>query len=159
MAHRATASVYDIYERPFPLADRMVSAGEDPNVGLQRSTHLQPTETSRLFFGKANIDALQRRLQEEIHARTGLTIDRQSDEELMVVMRYVFVQSGSNEGGSAEVRRLNELVLAEIVPIVGSGVMQYLAYLKDASTLPTPIPRGQATSVKGLKTFEVFKGF
>lgn len=148
-------SVYDVYEKPFSLYD---GALVDTRDAMEKSTHLQQTEASRLFFGKANVDTLQKRLQQEIHKRTGLRIDRQSEEQLLIVMRYVFIQSGSNMGGAGEVARLNELVLAEIVPQVGAGLMQYVDYLRDASTLPAPIPRGQATSIKGLKAAELFRG-
>lgn len=149
-------SVYDVYARPFSMfAD---GPGIDPAEAMQKSTHMQPTETSRMFFGRANVDELQRRLKDEIRKQMGYAIDRQSEEQMLIVMRYVFIQSGRNTGGAAEVRRLNELVLAEIVPQVGSGLAQYLAYLRDASTLPTPIARGQATSIKGTKTSE-FPGF
>jgi hypothetical protein len=150
------ASVYDIFEAPFALFDRTPTP-EDTAVGMQRSTHQQPTAVSQRFFGRQNVDLLQRRLRDEVRKRTGYEIDRQSDEQLLIVMRYVFMQSGRNAGGEAEVRRLNELVLRETVPQVGSGLAQYLGYLRDASTLPTPIPRGQATSVKGTKiTDELF---
>ena len=150
-------SVYDVYEKPFSLYTPD-GTQEDRREAMERSTHLQQTPASRMFFAQANVDTLQKRLQQEIQKRTGMRIDRQSDEQLLIVMRYVFIQSGSNMGSANEVARLNELVLAEIVPQVGAGLMQYIDYLRDASTLPTPIPRGQATSIKGLKITELFKG-
>lgn len=156
-ATTTTTNVYDMAEAPFAMFDD-VRTPESSAVGLTRSTHLQPTELSARFFGPGNVEQLQRQLQGAIRARTGFVIDRQSDEQLLIVMRYVYVQSGRNFGGAEEVRRLNELVLREIVPQVGAGLAQYLAYLRDASTLPVPIPRGQATSVKGTKTTELFRG-
>ena len=158
MATPAAPSVYDIYEAPFALTDR-TRPSQEAATGLQRSTHLQATPLSAAFFAQANIDALQARLRGIIHEKTGYTIDRQSDEQLLIVMRYVYVQSARHVGGAREVRRLNELVLVEIVPQVGSGLAQYLAYLRDASQMYTPLPRGQATSLKGTLTTELFKGF
>ena len=157
-AHKGSApSVYDIPEAPFTLYDS-VRTPESSSTGMTRSTHLQANELSQLFFGPANVDVVQRKLQDAILKRMGFRIDRQSDEQLLIAMRYVYMQSGRNFGGAAEVRRLNELVLREIVPQVGAGLAQYLGYLRDASTLPTPMARGQATSVKGTKTVELFKG-
>lgn len=150
--------VLDIPEAPFSLYDGSVGTQESRNVSMVRSTHLQPNALSASFFGNANLDALQRRIQQEIRKRTGYVIDRQSDEQLLIVMRYVYMQSARNTGGAAEVRRLNELVLREVVPQVGAGLAQYLGYLRDASTLPTPIARGQATSIKGTKTTQLFTG-
>jgi hypothetical protein len=151
-------SVYDVYEAPFSLYDPRVGAAQGVAPAMQRSTHLQETETSRLFFGRPNIDALQGRLVRAIRERTGYTIDRQSEEQLLIVMRYVYMQSGRHHGGAREVARLNELVLREVVPQVGAGLAQYLDYLRDASTMYTPIARGQATSIKGTKSLEVFRG-
>lgn len=153
----ATPSVYDIPEAPFTLFDD-VKTNEHRYVSMTRSTHLQANDISQRFFGNDNIDHLQRRLQAEIKRLTGYVIDRQSDEQMLIVMRYVYMQSGRNTGGAVEVRRLNDLVLREIVPQVGAGLAQYLGYLKDASTLPMPLARGQATSIKGTKTTELFKG-
>jgi len=153
----ARQSVYDIEEAPFRLFDTAATP-EDRWVSMTRSTHQQQSELGRRFFSNENVEELQRRLRAEIKKRTGLVIDRQSDEQLLIVMRYVYMQSARNMGGAAEIRRLNELVLREIVPQVGAGLAQYLAYLRDASTLPTPIPRGLATSVKGTKPNEFFKG-
>lgn len=150
-------SVYDMQELPFTLYDA-INTPESRTVSMTRSTHKQASELSQAFFCESNIDYLQRRLQAEIRKRTGYAIDRQSEEQLLIVMRYVYMQSSRNVGGRAEVQRLNELVLREIVPQVGAGLAQYLGYLRDASTLPTPIPRGQATSLKGTKTTELFKG-
>lgn len=154
----ARGGVYDIEEASFVLYDHEIPTPEDRFVGMQRSTHLQATDVSHQFFSSNNVEALQRRLQSEIKRRTGYGIDRQSEEQMLIVMRYVFMQSARHTGGGAEVRRLNELVMREIVPQVGAGLAQYLAYLHDASTLPTPIARGQATSIKGTKTAELFTG-
>lgn len=150
--------VMNVYEAPFVLTDRSVQPGQAAAVGVQRSTHLQATPLSTAFFSSANIERLQSRLRDIIRQKTGYVIDRQSDEQLLIVMRYVFMQSARHEGGAREVRRLNELVLVEIVPQVGSGLAQYLGYLKDASRMYTPMPRGQATSVKGTKAVELFRG-
>lgn len=157
MSAASHQNVQDIYEAPFSMYSKAASA-EAAAVAMQRSTHLQATDVSERFFSQANIDHLQRRLQQEIRKHMGYTIDRQSDEQLLIVMRYVYMQSGRHDGGTREVARLNDLVLREIVPQVGSGLAQYLGYLRDASTLPTPIARAQATSIRGTKTAELFRG-
>lgn len=156
----ADGGVYDVMEAPFALYDRSAPSTERRAASMQRTTHLAPNELSQQFLGQANLDRLQARLQQEIRRRTGYAIDRQSDEQMLIVMRYVYMQSARNAPGScaSEVRRLNELVLVEIVPQVGAGLLQYLAYLRDASTLAVPLARGEATSIKGTKTAELFRG-
>lgn len=115
------------------------------------------------FFDITNVDIIQNKLRAIILQRTRYVIDRQSDTDLQVIMRKVFAEHASHlESGPVtlreEVMRLNEIVLGIVVPMVASGVTGYLNYLRDASKLPEPLPRGTQTSIKGSKTFELFRG-
>ena len=149
--------MYNDHSRPFPLIDDTVQTDQSRAVSLQRSMSTKANDLSRTFFSRKNIDHLQSRLRYEIHKRMAIHIDRQSEEDLVIVMRHVYMMYSRNIGGRAELERLNELVLREVVPMVGSNVAMHLTYLRDASTLPTPLPRGQATGVKGTKTMELFR--
>lgn len=146
---------YDVAELPYPLYAPSASITDTSTErwSLQAADHV-----NTLFFGQANVDAIQASLRDVIKKRLGYAIGRQPDDQLLIIMRYVYMNEARNDGGTAEVRRLNELVLKEIAPMVASGVLQYLAYIRDASRLPTPIPRAQATSVKGTTTTQLFKG-
>ena len=149
--------VYDIAERPFPKYAHVPVVG--PVLSQQRWSTVADDDVNTAFFGQANVDAIQRQLRDVIRTRMGYVIDRPPDEHLLIIMRYVYMNESRNAGGNAEVRRLNGLVLKEVVPQVASGVLQYLAYLRDASRLPTPIPRAKATSIKGTYTPQLFTGF
>jgi hypothetical protein len=152
--------VYDIPERPFPKYAHTPAV--DPvltQTAQQRWCTVAADDVNTAFFSQGNVDAIQRQLRDVIRTRMGYVIDRQPDEHLLIIMRYVYMNESRNTGGDAEVRRLNQLVLKEVVPQVASGVLQYLAYLRDASRLPTPIPRAQATSIKGTYTPQLFTGF
>jgi hypothetical protein len=121
--------------------------------------HLQPTRLSEAFFSAVNIEAIQLQIRKLVKKRTGYTVDRQSDEALLAIMRHVYVRDAANLAADvkAEVARLNAKVVAEAAPMVASGVAQYLAYIRDASQLPDPLPRAQQTSVKGSKTSNLFR--
>jgi hypothetical protein len=150
--------VYNNQERPFSLFDHTLSAGQQQQDAMHRSTHLQATPLSQRFFSRANVDRLQQAIRAHVRRAMGLLIDRQSDEQLLIVMRYVYMQSARHHGCEEEIARLNALVLREVVPQVGSGAAQYLAYLRDASTMHVPLARGEATSLKGTKTTQLFRG-
>ena len=156
MAHQR--SVYDTAADPMPMYAN--DLGNGPEGDARASTRHAGTPLHDAFFGRTNIDRIKMKLRDSIRDQLGYVIDwrSQSDQDLVVVMRYVYVQHGANVGGAAEVRRLNNLVLKEIVPQVASGVLQHLAYLRDASQLPTPLDRGIASSVKGTMTTELFRG-
>jgi hypothetical protein len=134
-------------------------AVEPRTVAMLRSIREVPTPLNTAFFGSQNVDAIQRELVAVLRARLGVEISRQSDEQLLIVMRSVYARESSNRttGVPAEVHRLNGLVLAETVPIVGANLRQHLTYLRDASRLPEPIPRGLQTSVRGDKTVSLFR--
>lgn len=136
------------------------AAGVEPRtVAMLRSIREVPTPLNTAFFGTDNVDAIQRELLAVLKARLGVEISRQSDEQLLIVMRSVYARESSNKNTdvAAEVYRLNGLVLAETVPIVGANLRQHLTYLRDASRLPEPIPRGLQTSVRGDKTVSLFR--
>jgi hypothetical protein len=159
MASMVRKSVYETAADPMPMYGAGV--GNDPVVDVRASTRQAPTPLHDAFFGRANLDRIKMALRDSIRDQLGYVIDwrSQSDQDLLVIMRYVYVQHGANVGGAAEIRRLNDLVLREIVPQVASGVLQHLSYLRDASQLPVPLDRGIASSVKGTLTTELFKGF
>ncbi len=146
---------YDMAELPYPL---YATSDSITDTSTERWSTQAADGLNTLFFGQANVDAIQAQLRDVIKKRLGYVIDRQPDDQLLIIMRYVYMNEARNDGGVKEIKRLNGLVLKEIAPMVASGVMQYLAYLRDASRLPTPIPRAQATSVKGTTTTEMFKG-
>lgn len=135
---------------------RVVTGAERQAVDVLR---ICPTELTKLFFSKSNVDAIQRRLAKDVKAKTGHSIDRQSDTEIHGVMRGVFSMFSQNVGGSEEVERLNAIVLEIITEQVISGIAGYLNYIKDASTLPEPLSRGTFASIKGEKSLEYKVGF
>jgi hypothetical protein len=153
---------YSNFEVPFSLmSQRPLAQLEDPLQPIMRSLNQPRTPLLEAFFSDINVDVIQNGLRGTVLQRTGYSVDRQSDADLSVIMRRVFGEQ-ANIGASdvsVEVSRLNAMVLDIVVPMVSSGILGYLTYLRDASSLPTPIPRGAQTSVKGTKTFELFRGF
>lgn len=151
---------YSNAELPFAMASRGGPAGlEDPLAAVFRSLNQPRTPLATAFFRLENVDVIQNRLRATIQQQAGHAIDRQSDTDLQVIMRKVYADHASNRAQdvAVEVRRLNDLVLRVAVPMVASGVAAYLAYLRDASRLPEPLARGVHTSVKGSKSFELFR--
>lgn len=157
-------SPYNNAEVPFSAASQARPAGlEDPLACVTRSLNQPATPLLAAFFNVTNIDIIQNTLRAIILQKTRYVIDRQSDTDLVVIMRKVYAEHASNAARGAvsvrdEVMRLNDIVLGIAVPMVASGVTAYLNYIRDASRLPEPLPRGTQTSVKGTKTFELFRG-
>lgn len=154
-------SPYNNFEVPFSMMSQAPTALlEDNLTGVLRSLNQPRTPLAEAFFAIENMDVIQNRLRATIQKQTGYAIDRQSDMHLTTIMRKVYAEHANNAQSQipAEVRRLDDIALAVAVPMVASGVVGYLTYLRDASRLPEPLPRGVQTSVKGSKTFDMFRG-
>lgn len=127
---------------------------------LLASVHQCDNDLARLFLSSSNIATIQRRLKSIILEKTGYMIGNQSDEQIGIVMRAMYTLHARHGDANVarEVERLNAIVLSELVPMTGTGISQYLGYLRDASALPSPMDRAKNMSVKGRNTLELFKG-
>lgn len=143
--------------KPFPFVDRSpgnVSFSEDLPDLMAKSLHMNRSPLISAYFSNANLDRVQRSIVDKVLELTKFQIGRQSDDEVLIVMRAVFADRATNNPRdvNAEVARLNAGVLAAVLDNVISGISARLAYLRDASRMRTPIDRGAATSTKGLLT-------
>jgi len=123
---------------------------------------LTSTPVSDLYFSGMNIAAVQEGIRYRIYSETDgkHVIGRQSDTELRIIMRSIFLTYSRNLPGDtvAQVRELNRRVLEWAVPEVLSNLKQHITYMRDASTLPMPLERGELMTTKGSRTLER-KGF
>lgn len=134
------------------------AAANELGADIIKSLHRAPDPLSSAFFSAANIARIQGDLRTIILHKTGFTIGNQSNESLVTIMRAMYaLHATQNSSVDAEVRRLNAIVLAEIAPMVGTGISQYLGYLHDASTLAVPMERPQNMSIKGRNTMGLFR--
>lgn len=121
------------------------------------------TDVSRIFFSQQNIDELQNMMRYNIWilSEKQYLIDRQSDAELRLIMRSMYLQYCQHQQNNinAQIKYLNKLVLDYCLPKILSEVKQYMKYRKDASGLYRPIDRSINMSVKGSKTLELKQFF
>ena len=155
------ADPFNNFEVPFSLTSRTESPSqfEDAVEAVRRSLNQPRTPLFDAFFATINLDVIQNRLRATILKSSGYAIDRQSDMDLLVLMRRVYAGNGNVGTASVaqEVSRLNDLVLYIAVPMVASSVVGYLGYLRDASRIPEPLAYGTQTSTKGTKTYDLFR--
>ena len=118
----------------------------------------QSTTLSEVFFSKENIDYIQNKIQSSVINETNgrHRIGRQSDTELSIIMRSVFLQFARNSDIDirGQITELDNKVVEECVPTILSGIEQYLKYKNDVSTLRKPIEMPQSFNSKGEKSLE-----
>ena len=152
-------SVYDIGQPSYQLYSE-----DKPQSGINhfmiRSLHQNPDPINTRFFNSNNVDVIQNMLRAQIKSKTGFVIDRQDDDCLGIIMRACYIENDVDSSLSPDdfVKGLNDMVVRISMPQIASGIKAYLAYLKDASSLPTPIARSQNTNIKGQKTLEMRVG-
>ena len=106
---------------------------------------LDENPVSNLFFSNENIDAIQQTVRYRVWQQTDYKVDRQSLQELHIIMRSIMLQHANFQVSSAnlieEIKALNALVVDYVVGEVGSNVQQYDQYIQDLHSLPTPFDR------------------
>lgn len=115
--------------------------------------NLDQTATSKVFFSKLNLDALQTDIVQRVKAITQKDISRQSDYELTLVMRSVYLQYSNNNptAVAAEVRWLNLKVLEYVVPNIISNMTQYMRYMNEFGKNPVPMSYAENMSNTGMR--------
>tara|TARA_Y100000741_G_C18090711_1_gene492641 strand:- start:161 stop:556 length:396 start_codon:yes stop_codon:yes gene_type:complete len=88
---------------------------------------------SKKFFSKDNKEILQANMKNLVYKKIGVKIGRQSDEELVAVMRSIFFQHSRNKADkiNEQIVHLNKLVLKYCVNNIVSNVMQHQKYIED----------------------------
>ena len=120
------------------------------------------TPVAELFFSKDNLDALQHGIRYRVFVESGqkqYNIARQSDRELTIIMRSIYLQESMNNPNNIleQVRELNRLVIKFCVPRIIGDIDMYMTYQHDISHQPIPMARGEIASNKGSKSLEMWK--
>lgn len=106
---------------------------------------LEKTALSDMYFSDVNMGVLQDTIRYKVNQETESVIDRQSNNELYVVMRSMLLQYGNFRVAMVdvveEIKRLNQKVIDYCVQNISSHVNQYNGYIKDLSNLPVPLDR------------------
>jgi hypothetical protein len=125
------------------------------------SQSLTNTPLSLNFFSKENINNIQTLIRRTVYYRSNNThlISNQSEQELLIIMRSMYLQYGKNLNYDIDKQTnvLNNHTVDWAVINILSNIDQYISYKKTCSTLPMPLEHAQLPSQKGTKTLEITK--
>ncbi len=115
------------------------------------------TSLNKQFFGQENVDRIQEQIRGTVFQMVGATIDRQSEPDLMLVMRSYYLTYAQNIPGNeaAELEELNARVVAFCANRIAVEVQAYRYYRKDILDFPAPIARPIDTQIYGTRTGEL----
>ena len=118
---------------------------------------------SQSFFSNQNIQIVQNaiRYQVWIQSNKKNNISNQSETEVQIVMRSIYLQYARNlpDKIPQQIEELNSKVVNYCVPIIMSNIQQYKQYRQDVSSLPVPQAHPQQVSSAGSKTLQPNIGF
>jgi hypothetical protein len=111
---------------------------------------------NKVFFSQGNIDNLQSQIQSAVFSMVGARIDRQSDDDLMLIMRSYYLQYARNGPKVAEeLAELNNRVVNFASNRIAVEVEAYRYYRKDILDFPAPIEHPLDTHIYGTRTGEL----
>tara|TARA_Y100000389_G_C17180516_1_gene373727 strand:- start:11 stop:529 length:519 start_codon:yes stop_codon:yes gene_type:complete len=104
---------------------------------------IEQTPISSIFFSAMNVNGIQSTIRYRIFKKNNVTISQQSENELFIVMRSIYLQFGNSfvlsDDIVSEIRKLNEKVIEYCFNNVEEQLKQYQGYKQKISNLPIPL--------------------
>lgn len=161
MTQRTPAEAISTGAVPLPgfsfRTETAASEAEDAIRGNMMATPL-----NQAYFSPANVQIVQNKIRREVYDRSSgeFLIDPQSADELMIVMRAMYLQYGKNQPTNimGQIEELNQIVADWCVPKILAECSMHRTYLHDIQNLPVPISHPVMMSTTGTKsaTFDRF---
>lgn len=118
----------------------------------------EPSTLNQVYFSKDNLNLIQDTLRYNVWIQSNkkYIIDRQSDVDLQIIMRSMFLQHSPNlqDNITKQIEYLNKLVVDWATPKILSEVEQYKGYLNEVQYMPIPMERPKNLSSKGERTLK-----
>ena len=118
------------------------------------------TMISDLFLSEKNIKLIHLKIINSIREKYNYNISKQSKNELLIIMRSVYLNNCTNNFSNKneikkELKRLNELAINYCVNNIIKNIKSYELYLDKINNDLNPIDLPKPTTVKGDKILEL----
>lgn len=129
----------------FAMQDRIPVGTNDVDFRGAMTGNWYDTSLSDAFFSGRNIQIIQNGIRAGVYNRSNgqYVVGEQSRDELLIVMRSVFLQYSKNQPNNVkqQIDFLNRLVLDYAIGQVYGEAQGYIKYKYDASNMYEPIAR------------------
>lgn len=129
----------------FAMQDRIPISTNDVDFRGAMTGNWYDTSLSDAFFSGRNIQIIQNGIRAGVYNRSNgqYVVGEQSRDELLIVMRSVFLQYSKNQPNNVkqQIDFLNRLVLDYAIGQVYGEAQGYIKYKYDASNMYEPIAR------------------
>jgi SPX domain protein involved in polyphosphate accumulation len=152
--HQSSRINLDGYKsKPFQLFENLQVKNDSKFDKLTGTFSESPI--SKLYFSQENLDYLQTQIISRVYEKTlkKHVIGRQSDDEIIIVMRSIYLQHGKNSNSNIDIQIniLNELVLDYCVNNVYTNLVQHFEYINDITRDQPVLDMPETTHIKGSK--------
>jgi hypothetical protein len=115
------------------------------------------TPLNTAFFSHDNIERLHNDIRDAVRQMVNADIDRQSDDDLMLIMRSYYLQYAQNNPSrvAEELTDLNNRVVHFASNRIAVEVEAYRYYRKDILDFPAPIAAPVNVNIYGTRTGEL----
>jgi len=115
---------------------------------------------SQIFLSQKNINLIQIKIINIINNEYKYKISKQSKNELIIIMRSVYLNNATNNYKNktefkTELNRLNNLVVTYCVKNIVNNIKSHELYLKKINNDLNPIDLPTTTNIKGDKQLEL----
>ncbi len=137
-------NIIDIpYEVQFQMQEKIAVRNKSTEYRDALHGMIEDTLLSKLYFSEENIQIVQNGLRAGVYkmSENKYVVAPQNMDTLKIIMRSIFLQYAEHDENNitAQISKLNNLVLEYAVPNVYNEVEGYIKYRRDQSTLVTPI--------------------
>ncbi len=141
----------------FPLFDQTTKPIVQKNFQQEMLYGIQETsQLNHLFFSRKNLDLIQDMIRYRVYMKSNqkYVISRQSNTEVQIVMRSIYLQQSTNlpTNIKEQIQYLNNLVADWCVEKIIPEVEQHIGYIRDISYYPNPIDLPKNMSQKGSRS-------
>jgi hypothetical protein len=124
------------------------------NKSIKLTGNFYENNLSKNYFSDKNIDLLQKTIISEIYKLTkGTKIQKQSEDELLIVMKSIYLQYSRNNEDNIEkqIDSLNNRVLEYCINNVYTNLIQYNKYIEDITSQQKLMEFPKNVNIKGDK--------
>ena len=142
-----THNKFNITQLPIAYFNDNVNSNELRNQLIKNQVRISECGQGKLediFFSNENIETINKHLILSVFKKSQgkFKISKQSNESLIIVMRYIFIEYAKHlpYNIDKQISELNCRVVGDILPIIFTNVRQRIDYLRDIDCPRPQIP-------------------
>ena len=131
------------------------------HTDMIKSMKQEENELNTRFFSTENVEIIHKLIQQQVYIKSNKKhkIGRQSDDQLIIIMKSMFLQHGRflETHIEEQIQELNYKVAEECAKIIIQHIEQHLHYIENLDKNLDIIDYGASTNTAGSKTNSMFR--